>query len=467
MNTILKSWFLLLAIGFISVLIFIDLTSFSLSQSRVAYLKAWESQQSSTTYRCPPCGCSNDLRVFDSAGTCDICGMTLVPYKNGIERKLDDIIAPLFFETRYELIYTKIIYPIFLISCVFSVIMFVRSITKRDPNTYLYAVIFILALYGFKNQFYGTSYQMFDHYKGLFLPLSFISALGAISYFYTKSILDHKLYWNKTILVHLIPAMVFALFYIIGLFSPEDKSIHLLYSPYEVRISHFEQIVSVILGMAYVLAAIRLKHQKMHHQSEYNSPELMDWLRRFTTVMLFLFGFWIIQILVNYHFYQFSVSTSTYYPLWIVLAIFLTGALIEIVLRTDFLIKLRPIRQALINFAPEETARLKAQLERLMVEKELYLNNNLSLDMLAEALNIKPKLLSAFLNGQLKKSFYTFVNEYRVKKVESWLLDDDMQHLTIEALSELAGFKSKSTFNSAFKKMKNMTPKEYIQNHRK
>jgi hypothetical protein len=30
-------------------------------------------------FACPPCGCESDGKMFDAAGTCPSCGMTLVP----------------------------------------------------------------------------------------------------------------------------------------------------------------------------------------------------------------------------------------------------------------------------------------------------------------------------------------------------------------------------------------------------
>ncbi len=35
--------------------------------------------QNATEYVCPPCGCSNDGKVFNAPGSCPVCGMQLVP----------------------------------------------------------------------------------------------------------------------------------------------------------------------------------------------------------------------------------------------------------------------------------------------------------------------------------------------------------------------------------------------------
>jgi transcriptional regulator GlxA family with amidase domain len=43
--------------------------------------------QNATEYVCPPCGCSNDGKVFNAPGSCPVCGMSLVPKQQKHEQE--------------------------------------------------------------------------------------------------------------------------------------------------------------------------------------------------------------------------------------------------------------------------------------------------------------------------------------------------------------------------------------------
>ena len=68
--------------------------------------------------------------------------------------------------------------------------------------------------------------------------------------------------------------------------------------------------------------------------------------------------------------------------------------------------------------------------------------------------------LSPLINGYFKMNFVNWVNRYRIEYFIEQAAEN--QHMTLEALSKEAGFISRSTFISAFKKEKGTTPKEYL-----
>ncbi len=100
-------------------------------------------------------------------------------------------------------------------------------------------------------------------------------------------------------------------------------------------------------------------------------------------------------------------------------------------------------------------------LEALEKDK-IYLNKDLTINNMAESLNINRTYLSQIINGYFKKNFSTFINEYRIKDAQKKLLSDN--NITIEAISQEVGFKSKSAFNSAFKKYTGVTPSFFVKN---
>lgn len=91
-----------------------------------------------------------------------------------------------------------------------------------------------------------------------------------------------------------------------------------------------------------------------------------------------------------------------------------------------------------------------------------YLNGKLSLKEVAEYFDISVNHLSQVINEQLGKSFFDFVNEYRVEEVKKLMAESKHEQFTLLAVAYDSGFNSKSSFNSIFKKMTGFTPSEYL-----
>jgi len=103
-------------------------------------------------------------------------------------------------------------------------------------------------------------------------------------------------------------------------------------------------------------------------------------------------------------------------------------------------------------------------LNKLMIEKELYLDKELNASKLAKQLNIKVYQLTILLNQYRKKNLNEYINTFRINKAKEELKKNAHMIKTIEAVGLDVGFKSKSTFYSAFKKITGITPTTYLQN---
>lgn len=101
------------------------------------------------------------------------------------------------------------------------------------------------------------------------------------------------------------------------------------------------------------------------------------------------------------------------------------------------------------------------KLNDLMLRVKLYQDPDLHLDGLADSMGISSRSLSALINGHHEQNFYDFVNDYRVRDVQRQLADPRLKSKTIQRIFEDAGFNSKSTFNTYFKKVTGKTPSEY------
>jgi AraC-like DNA-binding protein len=104
---------------------------------------------------------------------------------------------------------------------------------------------------------------------------------------------------------------------------------------------------------------------------------------------------------------------------------------------------------------------LKESLLQLFEQKKIYLNGSLTIEDIAEELKSNRTYISYVVNECFQKNFYNFVNELRIKEAQSLLADSKYDHYSMEGIGKIVGFKSKSSFNAAFKKYSSKTPSEF------
>ncbi|MEO0472218.1 MAG: AraC family transcriptional regulator, partial [Bacteroidota bacterium] len=109
-------------------------------------------------------------------------------------------------------------------------------------------------------------------------------------------------------------------------------------------------------------------------------------------------------------------------------------------------------------------AGLYAQFETCMQEKTLYRDSGLTLAQLSEACKISEHQLSQVFSQYKGSNFYDMVNRFRLDEVEKMLPDPAFHHLTITAVAQECGFRSKAAFYNAFRKRHQMTPSQWLKN---
>ncbi|MDE5876111.1 MAG: AraC family transcriptional regulator, partial [Muribaculaceae bacterium] len=120
-----------------------------------------------------------------------------------------------------------------------------------------------------------------------------------------------------------------------------------------------------------------------------------------------------------------------------------------------------------IDEEPDETdrelqMRLYTRILRVMEENSVIFQPGFSMSDLAGLLHVTPRAVSRAINICHNSNFHQLLNEYRIREVTRLMHDPKTEGLTIEAIAECAGFRSRTAFSRLFKKIIGLTPSEYI-----
>ncbi|MFJ6327759.1 MULTISPECIES: helix-turn-helix domain-containing protein [unclassified Rhizobium] len=110
------------------------------------------------------------------------------------------------------------------------------------------------------------------------------------------------------------------------------------------------------------------------------------------------------------------------------------------------------------NGAPEGDAQILAVVDRLMRERKLYRDPNLTLDRLARRASIPARHISAAVNRVHGRNVSQIVNEYRVKEAQRLLAETAAP---VTSIMFEAGFVTKSNFNREFLRVTGLNPSGY------
>ena len=106
----------------------------------------------------------------------------------------------------------------------------------------------------------------------------------------------------------------------------------------------------------------------------------------------------------------------------------------------------------------EEMHSIFQRINDLFSNEKIYSNPELKIYDLARQLDVTTHNVSQTINSKAEKTFYDFVNEYRVAHLKELLTNPDMQHYTILGLGMESGFNSKTSLNRIFKQHTGMSP---------
>ncbi|KAF2509867.1 helix-turn-helix domain-containing protein [Flavobacterium foetidum] len=325
---------------------------------------------------------------------------------------------------------------------ILGVYFFFFTKKKYLTNYFLGALLFALSIRIGKSVFVYFHPELPKLYLQLGLTACFF--IGPFLYYFLKSAVEEINVMPKS--WKLMLTFWATIIVIAGILYPYQEYPK-LWGCYLVRIIYFQWFVYIFFSGI----AIRRVLKKIFTKKEKATPAEM-WFGMLYIGIFLLFLCYFLAIM--------GASGATYISGAVVFS-FILYLVISILLYRKKTEDLFLLNQK--NFGKKidvaEAGIISEKLENAMNKKELYKNPNLTLQDLAQEINISSHQLSQFLNNNLGKNFTSFVNEFRINEACRIIALNDK--LTLESVGYDVGFNSKSTFFAAFKKHTGTTPLNY------
>ena len=368
------------------------------------------------------------------------------------------------------------IFTIGIFLCFFLQFLLLSKPEKTLPDKILAVWMFIFGIHLFSFFIYSRGYwETYPVLSGFHHPLPLLH--GPLLYLYVRYSIrkDQSLEWRDYL--HFLPALSFYLYLIPFFFfyTPEKRRLinNGLIDDYSIFIV-FSLVAFMISVSVYSIASYRLlnRYQDITLTNfAYRKSIDLQWLKQFIWgIGLIFFIAILLAVLQEWLRFDFGFNTDVIFYSLIILFIFYLGysgiihqGIFSAAKNHDQLVEPKTTGEYKHSGLKEEDALVfHNQLQQLMKTEKPYLEPKLSLNDLAEYLDLTPNHLSQIINQYEGKNFYDYINEFRVEEFKKRALTPENKNYSILAIALDSGFNSKSSFNQVFKKMVGKTPSQYL-----
>jgi len=289
--------------------------------------------------------------------------------------------------------------------------------------------------------------------------------MGPTVYFFT---LNTKFKFKKIYLLHLLPFLInFILF------------IPFYFNTTEFKLNNYENLMAkgtLIMPINFLLKTTSLlvyfvaqlflftKYQIKKIQENKSNHYQLSWFILYFGSQLILISASLIERFAGTHIfgdpYRFGINMITFFLYSIMIGLLFFPSLLYGNLVVEKEIKEKYSNSKLSN---EAKINILNNLNAFMKgDNKPYLNDKIMMMEVAKVLKVNNQQISQVINEKTKFNFNDYVNTYRIEEAKSMLLSNTFSKLTIDAIAQKSGFRSKSAFYIAFKKHTGNTPKEFI-----
>lgn len=357
---------------------------------------------------------------------------------------------------------------------------------KKNKEIHLPLIVFLcLSSIDFAFQFLYASRIILSYPHLIYVTEPLTILRGVLIFMYVRNIYhDRPVFYKKDVLF-LIPFVTYTVYYVDFYTTSASQKLKEYTAFLQEGMAMTENLVEwafeLLVSFPFVVASIvLLRKLDFQVKNEYSDIENFNYsmARKLLLGVLIVYIFEFLTIILSYFGFKYAeISNSISY---------FTAATLLYLLGYDALVRhnnitalkhpdtgteepVLPLPEMPTDttkykkniLSAEQSEAIAGKLRHSMETEKLYRNADIRLTTLAEALEENPNYVSQVINQLFGQNFYDFVNTYRINEAKMLLKSSQYNQLTIEAVGYDVGFKSKSTFYTAFKKMTTLTPVEF------
>jgi len=287
-------------------------------------------------------------------------------------------------------------------------------------------------------------------------------------WFFTRSRYDKSFRLVARDLLHLVLPLVSLISHIVYYVPLTAEQIEAERAFMEAGSENLPAIINdvIVFGGFFVYVTfiyLYIRKRKKFLQDNYSDSEYIEtkWIPRLLSVFFVLFFVVLVAYVIN------PRTDAWLIPILNVIAMAYLVYCVVFHSTTAYINRLSDTPAVAVKH--EKTPSLPRQQMKEICERALnylassgaYTNPDFSLAMLSVETAISPRNLSYSLNDYLKKSFFDLINEMRVEEAQKRLRSRS-NNFTIDSIAVDCGFRSRSSFYTAFRKVEGMTPSQWL-----
>ncbi|WP_299211216.1 helix-turn-helix domain-containing protein [uncultured Aquimarina sp.] len=309
-----------------------------------------------------------------------------------------------------------------------------------------------------------TNYEYYLPHT-LYLSASFSFLYGPLIYFYFKRVAT-KYEFKLIDILHLVPTVIF-LILLFPIYSlPQEEKLRMIINnerPYLQVLVTFKLISLIIyIGLIITIYITSIKKNKNLVIGERNRLRNIVILCAIYIIAYTIYAVLINQFIIRGFLFYLQIISMSLLALYISYTSYARLILFENSKGIKGKTKIQFHKYRKSNLTESLSAELKEKLLILLDQEKVYLQNDITLQKLADYLDTTRNNASQIINEHFDLNFFELINTYRIKEAKEILKNEKSKNLNLIEVAYEVGFNNKVTFNKSFKKYNHTTPSEYV-----